>query len=493
MSKNKVKIYKLNLNSYDIRTVTHQGRKHIVVPVIMMVEGVHHGNHGPILHLAEELGKFPPSWDGIPVCIYHPEDAQGSISANCPEVIDSTVVGRVYHTVMDNGKLKSEAWLDEEKLGQVSPEALSAILSKQPLEVSLGMFSDEKAESGTWNGEDYNSVAMNHRPDHLALLPGAVGACSWQDGCGIRNNKEGGENLDKKILVLGKDKKEFNIDEVIKALSVNGMAVVQTNELGSIAILNAIREKIDSMDTETTVYYLEEVFDDFCIYKKANRGEGAPPSSTLYKRAYKVLDNGIVEFESDPIPVIRNIEYKEVINNNKGEEIMANDNKNKPCCKEKVEMLIQSDHSTFVEGDRDWLLEQEENVIDRFIAMQNNSEQIKKDLEKKIETNANKSQETVKTFEEKLKDPTQFMSLLPKEIKRQVEHGMALHEAHRMGIIAKILTQTEVYTEEELKVMETKDLEKLSSAIKVPDYSFKEVGNFQTNAKTVEPLLPVIE
>ena len=66
---------------YVIRSDVYEGRTHIVVPVIMMVEGVHNGSQGPLLHLAEDLGKFPESWDGIPVTIQHPTVDGGNVSA----------------------------------------------------------------------------------------------------------------------------------------------------------------------------------------------------------------------------------------------------------------------------------------------------------------------------------------------------------------------------------------------------------------------------
>ena len=83
---------------YDIKLVVHQEKAHLVVPVVMMVEGVHNGSQGPLLHEITELGKFPESWNGRPVVIYHPEDEDGNpISANSPEVIDKVTVGRVYN------------------------------------------------------------------------------------------------------------------------------------------------------------------------------------------------------------------------------------------------------------------------------------------------------------------------------------------------------------------------------------------------------------
>jgi hypothetical protein len=177
-------------NSYPVGRRKHQGRDHLIVPVIMMVEGVHIGSFGPLFHSIEELGKIPESWNGRPVVINHPEVGGINVSANDPDIIDSQTVGYIYNTyVKDNKKLAAEAWIDEEKLRLLSEEILILIQAGMPLEVSLGMFLEEELTAGDWNGEHYEAIARNLRPDHLALLPGAVGACSLADGCGLGVNK----------------------------------------------------------------------------------------------------------------------------------------------------------------------------------------------------------------------------------------------------------------------------------------------------------------
>lgn len=154
-----------------------------------MVEGVHAGSHGPILHTAAELSKFTDAWNGIPVTIKHPMQNNIYVSANQPEVLE-TAVGQIFNTKFDNGKLKAQAWLELKKLEEISPLATAYIRQGKQLEVSVGVFTDEIPTEGTWNDEQYAATAANYRPDHLALLPGEQGACSWNDGCGIRVNED---------------------------------------------------------------------------------------------------------------------------------------------------------------------------------------------------------------------------------------------------------------------------------------------------------------
>lgn len=174
---------------YDIEIKRHQGKAHLVVPVVMIVEGVLNGSHGPLLHLAEEFGKIPAVWNGIPVVINHPEEDGVNVSANAPDVIEKCV-GRVYNAHVDGKKLKAEVWLDEDQLNEISPEILNDIYSNRMVEVSVGVFTEDEEDEGEYGGIQYNAIARNHKPDHLALLMGCVGACSIADGCGVRANNE---------------------------------------------------------------------------------------------------------------------------------------------------------------------------------------------------------------------------------------------------------------------------------------------------------------
>ena len=159
---------------YEVEIKLHQEKPYLVVPVVLMVEGVHEGNCGPLLHLMKDLGRVTEAWNGIPIVIDHPELEGMPISANSPDIIDKQTVGRVYNTRVDENKLRAEAWLDEEKLSEVSLDTLDAVNESKDIEISVGVFLDEEEEEGTWNGEKYTAISHNHLPDHLALLPGGV-------------------------------------------------------------------------------------------------------------------------------------------------------------------------------------------------------------------------------------------------------------------------------------------------------------------------------
>ncbi len=65
---------RLVANNYTVRNETLDGKPHLVVPVVMMVEGIHDGSEGPVLHKASEMVETVETWNGIPVTISHPKD-----------------------------------------------------------------------------------------------------------------------------------------------------------------------------------------------------------------------------------------------------------------------------------------------------------------------------------------------------------------------------------------------------------------------------------
>ena len=477
--------YNVLNNTYQLRTVVHQGVPHLVIPVIMMVEGVHNGSHGKLLHLAEDLGKFPGSWNGIPVTVEHPEEGDQYISANIPSIIDSQVVGRVYSTRFEDGRLKSEAWINEAKVREISPLALAYILQGKPLEVSVGVFTEEEITSGTWHDEEYVAIARNHRPDHLALLPGGQGACSWKDGCGVRtnSNKEGGNDVD-------------DLLKVMKELNGKGYTTIQLNKESYDQIISTIRTKLDRMDDDLKIHFLEEVFDDFFVYRIQSRA-GLGGEDTLYKRSYNVNTDESVEFTGEPTSVIRKVEYvAQTITSLKRTKggILTMDKKTEPCCPEKVQALIQSEHTKFEEDDREWLSSLQEGQIEKLspiIPVKAEPVVPKKEEDEQEKPVQMNKEQAIQMLKEHFADPKDFLSILPEETREQMEYGMDLHQAHRAELIQHITANTEVYTADDLKDRKTDELKKLAQAIKPKmDFSLLSGSSPKVSVVAQEALLP---
>jgi hypothetical protein len=445
---------------YVIEEKMYRGKNHLLVPVTMMVEGVHNGSHGPLYHSIAELGKFPEMWNGIPIVINHPEVDGMNISANSPDVIDDQGVGYVFNTHVNGSKLAAEAWLDEERLREISLNVLEAIKNGKPLEVSLGMFTDDEIIEGNWNGENYEAIARNHRPDHLALLPDSVGACSLVDGCGMGvNNKKGGLNV----------KNENVLNKALKSLKEEGYSAIEITDNTSEGLmerLEALRAKVDGLDVHNAMHWMKEAYDDFIIYEsRVNEGD-----TKLYKQMYQVDKEGNINFTGDPIEVTKKVDYVSVNQVNfvrtkpiKKEVKIMSKTDGCPECAKKVNALIANKESKFTEENREWLESLEEALLDKLTPTV-------VEIEKKIEVNT-----------------------LSEEDKKALADYKKQKEEKRKGLIKSIQDNVkDVWTEEVLNEMDDDKLERVFKSVKregVVDYSGN-VPSYNSSSTGEEPLYP---
>lgn len=483
----------IQAGDYQIRQEMHQGEKHIVIPVAMMVEGVHDGSAGPLLHREEDLAAFAHAWSGIPVTVQHPSEDGTPISANNPAIIDGQTVGRVYNTRFEEGKLRGECWISLPAIRRVSPEALAYIEGGQDLEVSVGVFTEDDATPGEWNGEAYTAIARNHRADHLALLPGGVGACSWADGCGIRaheDNEKGGDNVtDKKETkktapIVPKDEASTRKDLILAGFASYEIGY---RELGSI-----IQGKLDNMDDDMKLHYLTEVFEDSFVYEIRPRGDhGASIEHQLYRRNYQVNEDDSVEFTGEPISVVRKVEFvaQDAVTKKGDIKTMTEKKDKTPCpkCTAKAELLIQSKLTKFGEDEREWLMTLDEAQLDKMFPKEpepataaqppeaDAEAEGKKDAEKEATPEMNEAQ-AIKVLEASLADPKKFLKLLPEEERGKIEYGLQLYDQVKEELVKKIRTNTQAYEEAELKGMRLNALRKLAEASKQTVYTGLNAG-----------------
>jgi len=484
MSESSIYVYSQSTeDNYQVSTKVHQGRNHIVIPVVMMMEGVHSGSHGALLHTITDLGKFPESWNGIPVVVpNHPKDAEGNyISANSPDIIDNKTIGRVYNTHVEGLKLMAEVWLDEEKSAQISPDVLSAVNERQKVEVSVGVFTEDEETVGVYNDEPYTNIARNHRPDHLALLPGGTGACSIEDGCGLgANEKKGGKNVIKKEDLFTKLQTLKKEDQTVISITDN------TSE-GLMQTLDEVRGLVYSLDTQDESYYLEEVYDSYVIYRKNSRGSG----EQIFKRNYqKNASTGEMEFAGQPVEVEKQVTYVNVNNfninrpfhraNSKKEGLNMENGKCTPCVLKKVDALIANSLTAYTEEDREWLQDLEEKQLDRMTPKIPEAPVVN---EKKEEHPA----------------PVNQVQVLSEEDKENIAWAKAERLARKNAMISSIQANTskELWPDATLNAMNEDTLKRLASSVEkkaepIVDYSLN--GGFNRtindNAEDDEVLPP---
>ena len=478
--------YSNKTTAYTIKVKTFKNKKYLVVPVIMMKEGVHSGSQGPLLHTAEELGKCTACWNGIPIVVHHPEVEGNSVSANDPEVLTSYQIGIVFNTKMDDDKLKAEAWIDEAVAKAKFPLVLAYINQGKALEVSVGVFPDEVEESGEWNGEQYIGIATNLRPDHLALLPGERGACSWSDGCGIRTNKY--KNNEMTTEEKTTDKKEGN------QLIVNITTYIK---MGYQELMSRLYRMVDAMDIRSQdrtieTNSLEEVYDGYIVYR---RNYYTTPSSQpkYFQQPYSIDTNNELTFDGPAVEVVKNLTYtKKNINTNKGGTKME---RNKPCsgCKEdKIDRIIANKASQFTEEDRELLNNMEETVLEKMLPVEV-KEPITLNKEKGIT-----SEEAIKLLTASFKTTEDYLKIVPEEVREQIQTGLNLNKERRTQLIQNIVNHAEKdsITAAELETYSITELEKFNKAFVKKTVDFSGLGgqSIETNSgenNDIPILLPV--
>lgn len=169
-----------------------EGRKHLVIPVVMLVgDKVIQAANAPTPELVtlDCLQKsFLQSFNGRPIVPYHPKKGKRFVSANSPDVFTEARLGTIFSTLLNGNNLGCEGWLDIDRANEIGGDAQLAverIENGETIDISVGVYHDSIVVNGkTPDGQEYGAIWTEIYGDHLALLPASEGACSQEIGCG---------------------------------------------------------------------------------------------------------------------------------------------------------------------------------------------------------------------------------------------------------------------------------------------------------------------
>jgi len=460
----KILLFKSNIAAnVETRMETFNDRQHLVVPVVMMVEGVHSNNAGPSLYPLEEFSKIPQAWNGVPVPINHPSDTSGSpISIGDPVAVQQLSIGNVWNSRMEGDKLKAELWLDVLKADQIAPGLLNSIRAGEEIDVSTGHFSENEIVPGNFQGETFDQVVRNIVPDHLAILPGARGACSWSDGCGIRANKKGG---DMKVNVVQENSNvvqiSVDVERKFEQKDLDRLEGVIINELSHEDVRHQLQKEVDKLDSNlgsemARMHFVKNVFDDNFVFEMSSRGE-----TKLFQQDFEINDD-IVELKGDPKEVQEKITFVEVnaIQTNKEDKNMPD----KKCCEEKIQLLIENEATHWVEDDRTFLETLDEKQIDKLEPIVKKDEPVVNKDEPKPKDEPVKKDEPA-TMDEFLANAGEFGPVL--------SDGLRMYNDRKAKLVKALVENKRCsFTEDELKAKDIGELERLGTLAQVSaDYS----------------------
>jgi len=421
-----------------VRHETLEGRPHLVVPMVMITEGVHAGSNGPLFYPAEELESASRVWNHKPIVVYHPEINGQGVSACDPTIMNSRKVGVVLNTAFDKTtkKLRAEAWLDKSRMGTVDARIQGFIDANKMMEVSTGLFTENEGPPGEWNGEKYDAIAKRHQPDHLALLPDRVGACSIKDGAGLLRLNE--------------------------SSTVNGLSFDNIRD----QLRRILRESLPDYP------YILDVYATFVVYEQ-EVGE----QYKLWKQGYTVAGN-LVSLTGTPEEVIRVTEYRTLsgafVGNAAPNAVSAREKEAKHMDKKTlVDQLIANAASGWTEEDRTGLMEFAEPLLERLV--------------KNSTTNPPKADPPPASVAPlaKAADPIPAQNMTPEQyIDTQVPEamrgmfrsGLIAHNARKAELIATITAnKANRFAADALQTKELPELEAIAALAKVAPAP---VGNY---------------
>ena len=154
----------------SIRTAELFSEEHTIIPCIALVEGVLWPANAPApeFALAEEFGRFPDGWNGRPVVYDHPKINGEAVSASHPDVLEDVGFGQLFNTSVSNGKLKTEIWINEERVKNMSEDVQDAVdrlkSGDDTIEVSTGLFTMSEVASGEFEGAEFEAIWRNIVP-----------------------------------------------------------------------------------------------------------------------------------------------------------------------------------------------------------------------------------------------------------------------------------------------------------------------------------------
>lgn len=440
-----------------VRNETLEGRKYLAVPMVMMVEGVLNGSEGPLFYPSEELAKVPQVWNMKPVVVNHPTMNGKSLSACEPAVIENHKVGMIMNTSFDGRRLKAEAWVEPDRLEAIKPQVKEAIEKGRMMEVSTGLFTENENKAGTFKGVSYKAIARNLRPDHLAILPDSIGACSIADGAGLLRVNRAERDMVLNALQINSDASH---DEVRKLLYK--------------ATENFAREGI---------LHISDVFDDFFIYE-TEKG--------LLKQAYAISDGKAVLIDF-PVQVKREVLYTKIENE-----------KTKMEPKEKTKTEIVNgliSQGIWQEEDREFLDGLSTNQLEK-IATPTKKEETP--IEPQIDSGplaANaKNAKAAEPQTQPAAKPIDYLANLPAEIAEVLNEALTT-AAERKAELVKTITENKrnILTAEQLSSLNMKELQAMAALAQPEQTASKAsyvgqgpVGNLKKDAEEEPLVAPVM-
>jgi len=383
------------------------------------------------------------------------------VSACDPVILNNRKVGLMMNTRWEKGRLRSEAWIDRGRANTVDERIMTAVEAKEMMELSTGIFIDVDDTEGTWRGEEYTGVARNYRPDHLALLPDQIGACSLADGAGLLRNQSADLMAKaKKMMKTAQDNGDEEMRKKAKQMMDEAKAMVTKNEMSmsniNSALCEALRTKfnVDPAVPSTGYLWVMDVYSNFVIYEFQNK---------LWRLGYTAADTGVTLSDETPVEVRRVTEYRTVTGAFVGNRnIKSQFNMNK----QKIVAILMAHAVTTVAGialAANMTEEQMKPLTDEALEGALNEALNKPAAPPAPVANAVAPEKEKGEEGTKVVNLADYIAAAPKEIQDVLRNSMTVYDEEKVRLIETITAnKNNIFTKEDLSARPLNELRALS-------------------------------
>jgi hypothetical protein len=268
-----------------------------------------------VLYPGDQCAKAAPTLEGKVAPVGHPKNDAGQyISANSADALLNAYAGAVCKSARhEGGRTVTDLHIkipaaNAHPGGKKVVEWCEAALNgsnPEPMHVSTGLVAAMVEQAGESDGQAYDRIATNIAYDHLALLPGGIGAGTPEQGVGMFN--DGTDDLQEvETFVVNaepEDNRTKGLLAWVEKLVGNGSADLSFDETQS---------KLHALLPEGA--WLREVFDRYAVWTDRD--------GRLWKQDYTVAsESGSVAFAGQAVEVTRKVKYEPITNRQEGDQV----------------------------------------------------------------------------------------------------------------------------------------------------------------------------
>lgn len=304
MSKRRINI----VTAVNSANVSKSGNIYTIRDVVHAIDGIVLNRR---LYPGKELEKSAKGLEGKPAPAGHPKDRKGRhISATNGEALAAAWIGAYcQNSRYEGGRAMVDIVLNSDQAmampeGRAVVERLDSAIAgtnTDPIGVSSGLFLEEVNAQGKSLGKEYDSIATNMRFDHVAILLNERPAGTPEEGVGMFLNAQG-EEEPVEVVTINADPVDRRDEGVLAGLRATIRRLIGNGT--SDVSFDQISQGLYALLPEGG--WLQEVFERYAVWRDR---EGK-----LFKQDYSVSSEGSVAWTSNPVEVVRRVDYQPATN-----------------------------------------------------------------------------------------------------------------------------------------------------------------------------------